>query len=92
MGATILDRIVARKREEVSARRRRRPLVELQQSLGQVSPVRGFAAALDERVRHGRAAVIAEIKKASPSKGVIRADFQPAAIARSYEAGGAACL
>ena len=59
---------------------------------GEQPPTRGFVAAIQRRLDAGEAAVIAEVKKASPSKGVIRKDFDPAAIARSYEAGGAACL
>ena len=88
----ILQRILARKREEVEARRARVPLAELQSRIVAAPPLRGFAQALRSRIDDGEAAVIAEVKKASPSKGVIRADFDPAAIARSYEAGGAACL
>ena len=88
----ILQRILARKREEVEARRARVPLAELQSRIAAAPPLRGFAQALRSRIDDGEAAVIAEVKKASPSKGVIRADFDPAAIARSYEAGGAACL
>jgi indole-3-glycerol phosphate synthase len=90
--STILDAILRRKGEEVAARRARRPLGELEARAAAMPPARGFAAALATRVAAGDAAVIAEVKKASPSKGVIRADFDPAAIARSYEAGGAACL
>ncbi|MEO8364627.1 MAG: indole-3-glycerol phosphate synthase TrpC [Pseudoxanthomonas sp.] len=88
----ILNSILARKAEEIADRRARMPLVELIARTGEASPVRGFAAALHERIATGDAAVIAEIKKASPSKGVIRTDFRPGEIAMSYEFGGAACL
>jgi len=88
----ILQRILARKREEVAERRARLPLAELRSRIADAPPARGFAGALKARIERGDAAVIAEVKKASPSRGVIRADFDPAAIARSYEAGGAACL
>jgi len=90
--STILDTILRRKGEEVAERRTRMPEAELRVRAAAMPPARGFATALDARVAAGAAAVIAEVKKASPSKGVIRADFDPAAIARSYEAGGAACL
>jgi len=94
MGDTpdILKKICHRKVEEVSARAEQRSLAELRARLAEAPPVRGFAAALGERVAAGRPAVIAEIKRASPSKGVLRADFRPAEIAASYERGGAACL
>jgi indole-3-glycerol phosphate synthase len=88
----VLGRILARKRAEVAERHSRTPLAELRARSADAPAPRGFAAALDARIARGEAAVIAEVKKASPSKGVIRADFDPAAIARSYEAGGAACL
>jgi indole-3-glycerol phosphate synthase len=88
----ILKRILARKAEEVAERSARMPLVELQARMADASPPRGFADAVVARIAAGHSAVIAEIKKASPSKGVIRAEFDPAAIARSYETGGAACL
>jgi len=88
----ILKSIVARKTAEVAERVARQPLPALHARLDQVSPPRGFAAALRARVQAGGAAVIAEIKKASPSKGVLRADFDPVAIAKSYAAGGATCL
>ena len=88
----ILQRIVARKLEEIDERRNEIPLESLQQQAAEADPVRGFAAALRQRVAAGNAAVIAEIKKASPSKGVMRENFDPVEIAESYQAGGAACL
>ena len=88
----VLQRILARKQEEVSARREQVSLFELKTRSASMPPTRGFADAIEAKIAMGRPAVIAEIKKASPSKGVIRADFDPVAIARSYEAGGAACL
>jgi len=89
---TILRRILARKREEVAERSRLRALSELRGACADAAPLRGFADALAAHIGQGRNAVIAEIKKASPSKGIIRADFDPPALARSYERGGAACL
>ena len=91
-GNDILARILARKREEVAERSARTPAAELRARIAGLPPPRGFAAALQARVAAGQAAVIAEVKKASPSRGVIRPDFDPAAIAASYQAGGAACL
>lgn len=88
----VLQRILARKHEEVAARRAALPLVEIAARADAAPPVRGFAAAIEAKIAAGHAAVIAEVKKASPSKGVIRADFRPAEIARSYADGGAACL
>ena len=88
----ILRKIMDRKAMEVAERRQRRPLASLEAELAGASPTRGFAAALAAKVVAGLPAVIAEIKKASPSKGILRADFHPAEIARSYARGGAACL
>jgi len=88
----ILEKILVRKREEVAERRALMTLADLAARAADGPPVRGFAAALERRIAVGDPAVIAEVKKASPSRGVIRADFQPADIARSYEQGGAACL
>ena len=88
----VLQRILARKQEEVAARREHVSLFELKTRAASMPPLRGFADAIEARIASGQPAVIAEVKKASPSKGVIRAHFDPAAIARSYEAGGAACL
>ncbi len=88
----ILKKITTRKAEEVAERMARHPLPEVMERAELAMPVRGFVAAIGERLAAGRAAVIAEIKKASPSKGVLREDFRPADIARAYEQGGAACL
>lgn len=88
----ILRRIVARKSEEVRARAERRPLRELSRQVESSSAPRDFVGALRAHIAQGRPAVIAEIKKASPSKGVLRADFRPAAIAQDYERHGASCL
>lgn len=88
----ILEKILARKREEVAERRAVMTLADLAARAADGPPVRGFAAAIERKIAAGDPAVIAEVKKASPSKGVIRPDFQPAEIARSYEQGGAACL
>jgi len=88
----ILTRILRHKAEEVTARAARVPLSTLRErGAGQAAP-RGFFEALETRIRRGRPAVIAEIKKASPSRGVIREHFEPGAIAASYTRGGAACL
>lgn len=89
---TILKKILSRKLEEVAERRDKKPLNELIDETAAQSPARGFIAALKTKVDAGRAGVIAEIKKASPSKGVIRENFDPVTIAQSYERGGAACL
>jgi len=88
----ILQTILARKADEIRERAARLPLRELSARCEGLPEPRGFAAALQAKIAAGQPAVIAEIKKASPSKGVIRADFHPADIARSYELGGAACL
>ncbi|MFZ1538040.1 MAG: indole-3-glycerol phosphate synthase TrpC [Chromatiaceae bacterium] len=88
----ILRKIMDRKRLEVAQRRLLQPLRALDAKLPGASLTRGFADALAAKVAGGQPAVIAEIKKASPSKGVLRADFHPAQIALSYERGGAACL
>ncbi len=90
--ADILERILARKRAELEAARAAVPLAEMQRRAAAAPAPRDFVGALRAKIAAGRPAVIAEIKKASPSKGLLRADFDPAAIARSYEAGGAACL
>jgi indole-3-glycerol phosphate synthase len=88
----ILQTILRRKAEEIRERAERVPLRELSSRCDGLPPPRGFANALQAKIAAGQPAVIAEIKKASPSKGVIRPDFHPAAIASSYERGGAACL
>ncbi len=88
----ILQRILARKAEELAERSTKLPLKELSARVADMPDTRGFAAAIEAKIAAGEPAVIAEVKKASPSKGVIRQEFDPAAIARSYEAGGAACL
>ena len=88
----ILNRILARKAEEIAARNAITPLAELAARCAELPPTRGFVAAIEMKIEAGQPAVIAEVKKASPSQGVIRADFDPAAIARSYAHAGAACL
>jgi len=90
--STILKKILARKRQEVSERLVRVPQQGLISSITDAGKPRGFHSALQDKVESGEPAIIAEIKKASPSKGVIREDFDPAAIAMSYESGGATCL
>lgn len=89
----ILKKIVQRKREEIAQRQAALPLDRLTEQLAGIdNPTRGFVQAIADKIDQGEAGVIAEIKKASPSKGVIRADFRPAEIAVSYQQGGAACL
>ncbi len=89
---TVLEKIVTRKREEVAERQGRVGLAELERLAAAADPVRGFARRLQAQARNKQPAVIAEVKKASPSKGVLRENFVPADIARSYETGGATCL
>lgn len=88
----ILNKILATKAEEIAAAQARLTLAEVQALAAQQAPARDFVGAIRSKIAAGKAAVIAEIKKASPSKGVIRVDFKPAEIAASYEQGGAACL
>jgi indole-3-glycerol phosphate synthase len=88
----ILTRIVRHKAREVTARARSLPLAELRSRAAAAPPPRGFASVMEARIADGDVAVIAEIKKASPSQGVIRHDFDPVQIARSYAAAGATCL
>ena len=88
----VLARICADKRRHVVARQAVEPLASVEARAKQAGPVRGFADALRRAVSAGRYGLIAEIKKASPSKGLIRADFDPPALARAYADGGAACL
>jgi len=88
----ILNKIIATKTQEVAAAKAAKPLAVVQQEAAAALATRDFVGSIRAKIANKQAAVIAEIKKASPSKGVIRADFQPAAIAASYEQGGAACL
>ena len=89
---TILKKIIHRKKEEVAERKQRRARSELERFALEMGPCRGFVSALQRQLAHDKPGVIAEIKKASPSKGVIRADYDPSGIAKSYEKHGAACL
>lgn len=89
---TILKKIIERKREEVLERKRRVSLTQLETDITGLPKTRGFVSAIQQRLRQNSPAIIAEIKKASPSKGVIRENFRPAEIALDYERGGAACL
>lgn len=88
----VLQKILTRKSEEIRERKEKTSLSDLELILAGQNPVRGFAAAMQKQIHAGGAAVIAEVKKASPSKGVIREDFDPAIIAAQYQSGGATCL
>ena len=90
--ADVLEKIAAYKRDEIAAAKRRMPFAGIERAAKAAGAPRGFLAAIERRLAAGDYALIAEIKKASPSKGLIRDDFDPAALAASYAAGGATCL
>ncbi len=89
---TVLDKILKRKAQEITERQQQVSFAQLSEKSQQLSPVRGFYQAMCNAIAAGKPAVIAEVKKASPSKGIIRENFEPAEIAKSYQAGGATCL
>lgn len=89
---TILKKILDRKAEEIIERVQKTSLIDMKEKIKDTGPTRGFVKSIEKKLAQKQAAVIAEIKKASPSKGVIRENFYPEAIAKSYEKGGAACL
>ena len=88
----ILQQIIDHKLKEIAARRKKVSRREIEKRAAAADPCRGFLAAIQRKIHQGKPAVIAECKKASPSKGVIREDYRPAQIAASYEAAGAACM
>jgi indole-3-glycerol phosphate synthase len=90
--ADILAKIESYKRAEIAAAKRAHPLSAIETAAKSAPPPRGFLSAIERQLARGRYALIAEIKKASPSKGLIRADFDPPSLARAYQAGGATCL
>jgi len=89
---TILQKIIDRKLEEVAERKEHKPTADLKMTMAKADAPRGFVRAVEAAISAGKSAVIAEVKKASPSKGVIRKDFDPVQIANSYQQGGACCL
>src|ERR1700683_4380888 len=90
--ADILEKIGAYKRAEIVAAKLARPLDAVEREAKAASPPRGFLRAIERRLKAGDYALIAEIKKASPSKGLVRDELHPPAVSKDYEAGGAACL